>query len=193
VHEGFGNYAESLYTECLEGKEAGAAYAIGTRQGIRNDRPIIPAYGVNAQGSGDMYPKGGNLLHTIRQIVADDEKWRAILRGLNQTFWHQTVTGAQVEEYISQQSGIDLRKVFDQYLRTAQVPVLEYRVAENILSYRWANVVPGFDMPIHVDLGGPALQLIRPAENWQTAPLETQAGQEFRVDPNFYVSARAVK
>jgi len=193
VHESFANYAESLYTECLFGKESGAAYAIGTREGIRNDRPVIPAYGVNAQGSGDMYPKGGNMLHTIRQIVADDGKWRGILRGLNQTFWHQTVTGAQVEEYMSGQAGIDLSKVFDQYLRTAQVPVLEYRVAGNTLSYRWANAVPGFDMPVRVALAVRDMSWIRPSETWQTASLRAHSGWEFQVDPNFYVLLRAVK
>ena len=108
VHESFANYAEGLYTECLFGKDAGARYIIGNRRGIRNDRPIIPDYGVNDQGSGDMYPKGGEMLHTIRQLVNDDEKWRGILRGLNKTFWHQTVMGKQVEDYISAQAGMNL-------------------------------------------------------------------------------------
>ena len=100
VHESFANYAEGLYTECQQGKDAGAKYVIGTRTGIRNDKPIIPARGVNAQGSGDMYPKGGNMLHMIRHILDNDEAWRNILRGLNKTFWHQTVTGQQVRDYI---------------------------------------------------------------------------------------------
>ena len=108
VHESFANYAEGIYTECLFGKDAGAQYIIGNRRGIRNDRPIIPAYDVNDQGSGDMYPKGGEMLHTIRQIVGDDEKWRGILRGLNKTFWHQTVMGKQIEDYISAQAGVNL-------------------------------------------------------------------------------------
>jgi len=94
VHESFANYAEGIYTECVAGKDAGARYIVGNRRGIRNDRPIIPAYNVNDQGSGDMYPKGGEMLHTIRQLVNDDAKWRAILTGMNTTFRHQTVTGA---------------------------------------------------------------------------------------------------
>ncbi|HEX5581273.1 MAG TPA: M1 family metallopeptidase, partial [Gemmatimonadaceae bacterium] len=122
VHESFTNYAENLYTECLFGKDAGARYVIGTRRGIRNDRPIVAAYGVNDEGSGDMYVKGGNMLHTIRQVVGDDARWRDILRGLNRTFRHQTVTGAQIEGYISRAAGRDLSKVFDQYLRTTMVP-----------------------------------------------------------------------
>ncbi len=190
VHESFANYAENLYTECLFGKQAGADYVIGTRRGIRNDRPIIPPYGVNAQGSGDMYPKGGNMLHTIRQLVGDDEKWRGTLRGLNQTFWHQTVMGRQVEDYISQQAGMDLTKVFDQYLRTTKIPVFEYTIEDSTLSYRWTDVVPGFDMPVGVTLSGDTFTLIRPSEAWQTAALRLPSPEAFRVDPNYYVIPR---
>jgi aminopeptidase N len=192
VHESFANYAEGLYTECLFGKEAGAAYTVGTRQGILNDRPVIPAYGVNAQGSGDMYPKGGNMLHTIRQIVDDDAKWLGILRGLNQTFWHQTVTGQQVQDYISKGAGVDLSKVFQQYLRTTQIPVLEYSIDGSTLRYRWASVVPGFDMPVKVTLAPNALGVIRPTEAWQTAPVRLTNPADFRVDVNYYVTAKRV-
>lgn len=191
VHESFANYAENIYTECLFGKQAGADYAIGTRRGIRNDRPIVGAYGVNDQGSGDMYPKGGNMLHTIRQIVGDDEKWRGILRGLNQTFWHQTVMGSQIEEYIGRQSGKDLTKVFDQYLRNTKIPVLEYKIDGTALSYRWADVVPGFNMPLPVTLSGTGYTVIRPTETWQTAPLTLANPGGFKADPNYYVIARS--
>jgi aminopeptidase N len=192
VHESFANYAEGLYTECLFGKQAGADYVIGTRRGIRNDRPIVGPYGVNKQGSGDMYPKGGNMLHTIRQIVSDDEKWRGILRGLNSTFWHQTVTGAQIEAYISEHAGVDLSKVFQQYLTTTQIPAFEYRVAGDTLSYRWADVVPGFDMPVKALLSDSGMTLLHPTESWQRAPLALANPQDFKVDPNFYVVPREV-
>ncbi len=192
VHESFANYAENLYTECLFGRDSGAAYVIGTRRGIRNDRPIIAPYGVNAGGSGDRYPKGGNLLHTIRQIVADDEKWRGILRGLNREFWHQTVMGAQIEAYISEHAGVDLTKVFDQYLRTTMIPVLEYRIEGTGLSYRWSNVVPGFAMPVRVTLTTGAFSVIHPTERWQTARLRFANAALFQVDPNYYVTARDV-
>jgi len=192
VHESFANYAEGLYTECLFGKDAGAHYIIGNRRGIRNDRPIIPAYGVNDQGSGDMYPKGGEMLHTIRQLVNDDEKWRGILRGLNKTFWHQTVMGKQVEDYLSAQAGMNLSKVFDQYLRTTMVPTFEYRISGDTLSYRWANVVPGFDMPIRVTLDWPTWSLITPTETWQTATVHLGNPSDFRVDDNAYVVPKLV-
>jgi aminopeptidase N len=190
VHESFANYAEGIYTECLFGKEDGARYIVGNRRGIRNDRPIIPAYNVNDQGSADMYPKGGAMLHTIRQIVDNDEKWRAILTGLNRTFWHQTVMGVQVQEYISREAGVDLSKVFAQYLTTTMVPTFEYRIAGDTLSYRWTTVVPGFDMPIKAMLDGRSLAVLRAKEVWQTARLSDPA--DFRIDENFYVITRRV-
>jgi aminopeptidase N len=192
VHESFGNYAENLYTECLFGADSGAAYVIGTRRGIRNDRPIIPAYGVNAQGSGDMYPKGGNMLHTIRQLVGNDRKWRRILRGLNETFWHQTVTGAEVEAYIQRRAGVDLTTVFEQYLRTTMIPVFEYKIEGRTLSYRWANVVPGFRMPVAVRLAPNRWRVIRPTETWRTARLRLDNPAQFAVDPDYYVTTKDI-
>ena len=192
VHESFANYAEGIYTECLFGKDAGAQYIIGNRRGIRNDRPIIAAYGVNDQGSGDMYPKGGEMLHTIRQIVGDDEKWRSILTGLNKTFWHQTVMGTQVERYISERAGVNLGKVFEQYLTTTMIPTFEYSLVGDTLRYRWTNVVNGFDMPLKVTVNWPALTTIRPTEEWQTMQVRVANPAVFRVDENYYVTAKQV-
>lgn len=193
VHEGFANYAEALYVECRFGKEAGARYAIGGRNWIRNDRPVTGTYGVNAEGSGDMYPKGGNMLHTIRQIVANDSLWRDILRGLNHTFWHQTVTATQVEDYMSRRAGTDLSRVFEQYLRTTKVPELEYRIVGDTVSYRWSNVVPGFDMPVGIRVSEAGYTTVHPTETWQTARLSLSKPEEFRVDPDYYVTAKKVE
>jgi aminopeptidase N len=192
VHEAFANYAEGLYVECLFGKEAGARYTVGTRRGIRNNRPIIPDYEVAAWGSGDMYPKGGNLLHTIRQIVGDDALWRRILRGLNEEFRYQAVAGTEVEAYMSREAGVDLSKIFDQYLRTTMIPVLEYRIDGSTLSYRWSEVVPGFDMQVGVTLTDDGYTVIHPTESWQEAELDLTGRSAFSVDENYYMEVREV-
>ncbi len=187
IHESFATYAEGLYTECTQGRKAGEEYTIGQRKIIRNDTPIIPVYGVNAEGSGDMYDKGANMLLTIRQLVDNDARWRAILRGLNQTFWHQTVTSKQIEDYISRQSGIDLSKVFDQYLRTTKIPTLDYRLRGNKLGYRWANVVRGFAMPVRVTTGSGRYGWIRPTTRWKSTTIKLDRPEDFHVDEAFYV------
>jgi aminopeptidase N len=190
VHESFANYAESLYTECRYGSSAGAAYVIGTRPLVKNDRPVVGPFGVNAKGSGDMYPKGGNMLHTIRHIIDDDEKWVRILRGLNTEFRHQIVTGKQVQAYISARAGIRLDKVFEQYLTTIRIPVFEYRLEGPRLSFRWTRVVPGFDMPMRVKVSADSAVRLAPTESWQTRVLPLAYPEDFRLDENFYVVAR---
>ena len=192
IHESFANYAEGLYTECKDGKEAGATYIIGNRRNVRNDAPIIGHYGVNNEGSGDMYYKGGNMLHMIRQLVGDDEKWRGLLRGLSATFWHQTVTAKQIEDYMSRQSGIDLSAIFAQYLTTTQIPVLEYKLAGSALSYRWANVVPGFSMSVRATTSDSAYAVLHPTTEWKTTASHLTEPTAFRVDRNYYVTAKNV-
>ncbi|MDO9181012.1 MAG: M1 family metallopeptidase [Bacteriovorax sp.] len=187
IHESFTNYSESLFVEYYYGKDAGAEYVRGTRKGIKNDNSIIGNYDVNNEGSGDMYPKGGNMLHTLRQIVNDDEKWRGILRGLNSTFYHQTVTTKQIEDYLSQQVGIDLNSFFNQYLRDTRIPTLEYFFKEGKLGYRWTNCVPGFNMPVKITLDGTE-KLLNPTTEWNRieAKMETP---KLEIDKDSYVAS----
>jgi aminopeptidase N len=162
IHESFTNYSETLFTEFYYGKEAGNEYSYGSRKGIRNDRPIIGHYGVNEEGSGDMYPKGGSMIHNIRHAINNDSLFRSILIGLNKDFYHQTVTTEQIENYISKKSGINFSKVFDQYLRTIQIPTFAYSYdeKEKILTYQWKTCVNGFNMPLHFNYQGSAFTLL---------------------------------
>ncbi len=191
LHEGFTNYSETLFTECQFGKEAGSEYLIGSRKNISNDAPVIGPYGINREGSGDMYCKGGSLLHTIRQVINNDSTFKNILRGLNKTFYHQTVTTHQVEAYISKQAHADFSKVFDQYLRTTMVPVFEYTIDHNTLSYRYVNSVQGFNLPLKVNIGKDTW--IKPGGQWQTMKLPAGFNEnDFKVDKNFYVRTKKV-
>ena len=185
IHEGFTAYSESLFLEYYYGKEASVDYIVGTRVNIQNNKPIIGQYNVNHEGSSDMYYKGANMLHTIRQLVNDDEKWRQILRGLNTNFYHQTVTTKQIEDYLSKNSGINLSKIFDQYLRTTKIPVFEYTVSENVLKYRYTNVVDDFRMPLKIYLGEKEHDLV-PSTEWNT--YKTDDLPEVKINRNYYVN-----
>lgn len=190
VHEGFTNYSETLFTEFYYGKEAGDAYCRGARMNIANDIPIIGNYGVNSEGSGDMYYKGAAMIHNIRQIMNDDEKFRKLLRDLNKEFYHQTVTTQQIEDYISKAAGRNLSKVYDQYLRTIQIPVLQYKLEKGILTYQWTNCVRGFDMPVKVTLAKGEYDFIYPTETPQQLKTKLKSTKDFSVDKSFYVLTR---
>jgi aminopeptidase N len=187
IHESFTNYSENLFVEYYYGKKAGSEYVIGTRAGIGNKEPIIGEYNVNHKGSGDMYPKGGNMLHTLRQVVNNDKKWRDILRGLNKDFYHQTVTTQQIENYLSKKVGRDLTPVFHQYLRDIRVPKLEYQLTGNTLKYRWTNTVKGFNLPVKVYLNGKE-KWLEPVNSWKELS-GVKASTEVTLDPNFYVES----
>lgn len=188
VHEGFTNYSETLFTEYFFGKEAAQAYVIGTRRAVQNDRPVVGAFGVQNEGSGDMYYKAGNMLHAIRQIINDDDKFRMILRGLNTEFRHSIVTGKQVRDYINEQSKMDFGFVFKQYLETIQIPVLEYRKEDDKLIYRWANCVDGFNMPVRIYNDQGELIWIYPADVFQAV----RGVSDMRLDKNFFVNVKEV-
>ena len=186
IHEGFTCYSETLFTEKFMYKKSAETYIQGLRKNIANDVPIIGKYGVRNEGSGDMYYKGANMLHSIRQVINDDEKFRQILRGLNKDFYHQTVTTKQIEDYINQKSAIDFSSVFNQYLRTTKIPVLEYSQKGNELKFRYTNVVENFKLPLRIN----GNQEITPTEKWQTVKLKSANAVEF--DGNYYVEFRKV-
>ena len=189
VHEGFTCYSENLYVDYFFGKEASAEYVIGTRRGISNRKPIIGQYDINREGSGDMYSKGANLLHTIRQLAKDDEVWRQTLRGLNKEFYHSTVTTGEIEEYISKSIEMDLSKVFDQYLKDYRVPVFEYEITNGVLMYRWNNVIDGFDMPLEVIIDGENT-LLYPTLEFKQVPIKSLY---INVDDDYYIFKKDLK
>lgn len=189
VHEGFTSYSESLFLDYHHGKESASKYIIGTRRGIRNDRPIqSPNRGVAHEGSGDMYYKGANMLHTLRTVIDNDEKWREILRGLNKDFRHQTVTSQQVFDYINERTASENfapHPFFKTYVQTTKIPVFTYQLKKGKLTYYWKNVVPGFKMPVDIIVNGKMLRL-----NVTETPQTEKVGKktkEIEVRPDFYV------
>jgi len=187
IHESFTTYSENLFLDYHYGKEASSEYVIGTRAGISNSAPMIGPYGVNQRGS-DIYSKGANVLHTIRQIANSDEKWRRILRGLNKDFYHQTVETKQIENYISDKMGYDLSTFFDQYLRTTNIPVFEYKLNDGLLEYKWTNVVDGFKMPVDVFVGDEKIRL-NPTQETKSIDVKSE---KIRLDKNYYVNINKV-
>ena len=188
IHESFTDYSESLFVETFYGKQAGQEYVHGLRGGIQNDRPIVGPYGVNKEGAEDMYDKGSVILNMIRTNINDDEKWRSILRGLNKTFYHQTVTYNDIVDYITTQSGMDLKPVFDQYLHYRTLPVLEFMTMNGKLLCRWTSCVEGFNMPVRVKIKGGEYQFITPTSYFRPVKIEGLTKDNLEVDMfNYYI------
>ena len=183
IHEGFTKYLETLYTSFISGREAGNDYAIGTWKRIKNDMPII------GTGTSDKYYKGSAMLHMIRQIIGDTT-FRGWLRGLSHEFYHQTVNTKQILSFLNLYTKKDFTKIFQQYLTTTQVPVLEYSFKKNVLEYRWSNCVEGFAMPTKVSIDGDKFSLIYPTTQWQKLSVSEAVPERFLIDRNFYITIR---
>lgn len=193
IHEAFATYAEVLYIEDRWGYQAGVDYLVGRRGGIENLEPMMGPYGLNKEGSGDMYPKGANLIHMIRQIINDEGKFKSAMLEMNKKFFHKEINATDVLNFWNSYSPVDLTSVFDQYLKQRSLPVLNYVVEKkgrkDLIRYRWEGCIPGFTMPVKVETRKKT-QWIYPGTEFQ----ETLLKRKFKtISREFYFLEMVVK
>lgn len=194
IHEAFTCYSESLFVESQYGKQAGQEYVKGLRKQIANENPVVGFYGVNKEGSEDMYFKGAVVMNMIRTIINNDEKWCGILRGLNKTFYHQTVTYNDIINYINAQSGINLTPVFDQYLHYKGLPTLKFTWQNGKPYCRWIADAKGFNMPVRVRTKGGDYRFISPTTALQPMDLPGAAKDNLEADTfNYYIKLSGIQ
>lgn len=188
LHESFTMYSEMVFVDCLYGAQKASAYINGMQHNVSNDKPIIGAYGVNNEGSADMYPKGALMLHTIQSIIADDSKWWTMLRSYAQTYRHQIIDTKTAVDFFNTQSGRDLTPVFDQYLRYTALPELELKTVKGKLWFRWKADVARFQMPVDLVIKGKKSRL-EPTTVWQQSNISVKKLSQLKVlQDDFYIT-----
>ena len=194
VHEGFCTYSEVLYVECMHGYDAMLSYVNNQKRSVRNDKAVIGPYHVNQTGSsGDMYFKGSLMLHTLRNLIEDDELWFDIIKGIANDFKYQTVDGQVIMDYINEKSGKDFTVFFSQYLKSKKIPEFQYKFqkeGKNItLLYRW-EAIPEFDMPILINTGSKDFW-VYPNSEWKEQDLGGFDKHDFKVrDDLFFIDVK---
>ncbi|OEY73482.1 M1 family metallopeptidase [Salegentibacter salarius] len=188
IHEGFTSYSEAVYVECRWGKEQALEYLKGTRRGIGNQSPIIGDYGVNSEGSGDMYFKGANLLNTIRSIYNDDELWWKTLKDYTETYKHQLIDTETTENFFNKATEVDLEPIFDQYLRHTNLPKLQFRKQEGKTQARWIADVEDFKMPVDILVNGKEFR-ITPSDEWDDIEYDIDLKEIEINELEFYIQA----
>ena len=190
IHEGFTTYSETVFIECIKGYDDAMKYINGQARNVRNDKPIIGQYGVNNEGSGDMYYKGSLLLNTLRHIIADDEKWWKMLYDYSETFKKKIITSDTVIDYFNKASGINLTPIFRQYLYTNQLPIFIYKIKGDYLYYSWDNVNEDFNMPIDIGFEDKKIRL-NPTLKEQKIKLKKLSKKSFQIyDNQFFVKIK---
>lgn len=180
IHEGFTTYTETLYTEYWYGKKAGNEYNYGLRKGIQHDIPVVGPYGVNKEGSGDMYPKVANMIHTLRHALNNDSLFRKYLRGLNAQFYHSVVDYAAILEQTEKIFNRPLAPVFEQYLKTTEIPTIQFAIGEDkkTLYYRFTGCVSGFSLPIWIVNHGEEIPLEVTDKQWKSKVFNKEISRE---------------
>ncbi len=158
IHEGFGQYAETVYLEEIYGKESANKYLEGLKRGVGNTEPIIGPYGVNKEGSGDMYPKGALFLNTLRNYINNDKIWWDIVASLQKKYRHKNISTEDVIELMELKSGKNLKPLFDVYLRQGPLPLFSVALQEKnndvLVKYEWSRVVEDFKLPVKIKIKG---------------------------------------
>lgn len=187
IHEGFTTYTETVFIECTQGYEAAMKYVNGQSRNVRNDKPIIGQFGVNREGSGDMYYKGSLLLNTLRHVVDNDERWWAILLKYAETFKKQIIDTPTVIDYFNKETGYNLTAVFNQYLNYTAIPHLEIQTDNNSFQYRWKTDELQFNMPVDIQIGTKKIRL-QPTNEWQKSSESITSIKDITVFTNkFYI------
>lgn len=180
IHEGFTMYAEVVYLECQYGYDKAMKYINGMQQNIRNDKPLIGPYGVNKEGSNDMYPKGALFLNTLRHVLNDDAKWWQLLLNYTQTFRYQIIDTENVIAFFNQQTGKNLTPIFNEYLRYVGIPSLDLKLNKGTLQYRWRCNTTDFNMPVDIYIKGKVVRL-KPITKWKKSSLKIQKLKDITV------------
>ena len=192
IQEGFAGLAEELVIADLCGKQAGAEFLAGRYRTIKNDKPVIARYGINEDGSHDNYVKGWAILHMVQTIINNDVLFIEILQGLNKKFKNSTVTTSDIEDYISTKSSINFKPLFNQYLRTAQVPVLEYKIIGDTLLYRFNNCINSFTIPVKTNVTKHTW--LYPTTTWQNQNIPNiKATDSLKANIDFYITVSRVQ
>ena len=180
IHEGFTTYAESVFVECQYGAQKAQEYLKGMSKNIGNNKPIIGNYGVNKQGSGDMYNKGAVMINTLRYVINDDAKWWQIMYQFTKDFRHQITNTESVITFFNTVSGMNLTPIFNQYLRFTNVPILQLKIVNKKLEFKWIADDNNFNLPIEIKLNNKIVKL-QPTTKTQIADFKVAKMEEISV------------
>ncbi|TND07791.1 MAG: aminopeptidase N [Bacteroidetes bacterium] len=165
IHEGFATYAEALFVEETQGRDAYRRYLLDQRLTIINRRPVSRPFNMRYFNyrDGDIYHKGSWILHSLRYALENDSLFFDILETFATENAPKTVTSKDFIALVNRKTGKDYQWFFDQYLYNRLAPEIEYSIEKGKMYYRWTSrTMPGFKMKQRVS-GTAGASLIEPA------------------------------
>jgi aminopeptidase N len=196
LHEAYAQYMQPLYGRAREGEGRYMTMMLAGLARFENRHPIVSGtpresglVSDNTTGpAGDIYFKGGWMLHTLRGMIGDDAfgelTRRAVYGRPDPRPGNFTSRFATTEEYrrlADQVAGRDLGWFFDVYLGTAALPVLEQQRSGDTLTLAWRTEGDRpFPMAVPVTIDGAERMVEMPGGR---ATLRLPAGARLEIDP----------
>lgn len=169
LHEGFGAYMQPLYGQYLHGDFAYHSMMYDSRIGIRNEHPVVSnkpmseddVYKADRGPGSDIYQKGAWILHTLRNLIGDDDFFAATRKLVYQTtdpkpgnFEPHFADSQDFIDAVNEQTGEDFTWFFEHYLYTAKLPELVGEQEGSQLSLHWKTFnEAAFELPVEVQVG----------------------------------------
>lgn len=194
IQEAFATYSEWLYYEHLYGKNYVVPYAAYQRKMIENKSPLLGLREVNypSLDNIDIYYKGAWMLHTIRNMVANDSVWFGTLKAIQNTFSMKTINTSLLLEFMESKLNTPIAGVMNYYLKTSSIPVFEYEIlpmdgeAYN-LRYHWVvEDWATFEMPVKLFLNQ-KIKFLKVSTAWQTMQLNSVEASNIRFPEEDYL------
>lgn len=180
IHEGFATYAEALFVESTQGKNAYLRYLLVYRLFIKNKRPVAGPPGVRFfdYKDTDVYMKGAWLLLTLRTLINNDEIFFSVLKSFYEKYKMKTVCSQDFIALVNEKTGEDYNWFFNQYLYKRQTPFLEYFWNGTEFFYRWKYTDDSFKMPVEILLDGQVKITLQPTTDVQKIEIDGKAYKE---------------
>ncbi len=179
IHEGMAIYCEALYIEDQLGYKVSVDYLLKKRRTIQNKLPIVGPENENYWAFGDSYNKGGWVMHTLRHVVNDDSLWFDILKSFAIQNARGHVRTEDFQKHVERKTGQNLDYFVKQYFYDRRPPTLEYYQSGSRFYYHWRDVIPGFRMPVDLNLNGKKVRIF-PTENIQALDIPAFSVVEIR-------------
>lgn len=203
LSEGFATYFTLLTTEHYEGREAFVAGLKQSRETVFTVQKKMPGVSVIHDNLGDMtkvlnqlvYQKGGWTLHMLRGLVGDEEFWAGI-RDYYARYRDLNVSTDDFRKVMEENSGMELKWFFDQWLHRGGSPVIEgtwtYDASDNRLKITLAQTQPGetYRLPLECLVGTRIEKLELSARSQSFEIASDSEPSTVTLDPNTWLLAQ---
>jgi aminopeptidase N len=158
IHEGICTFGDFLYIREFEGERAYIDAFKKASNSFGNKIPVVMGKDMDEEAAynGDIYGKGAFFMHTICYIMGDSLFFPAIKKFVTspQYTYDNLVSTDDVQQFFSKESGMDMKPLFDLYLRSTDMLDVHIKaMPDNHYLIRLDNMTVALPIDVTTDTG----------------------------------------